>query len=176
MHAVASVGEERIALVHGDAWSLAGWNFSQERLLENPAHVAGAFAEAGVRAFASSHTCLPVLQPIDLRDGRRLIANNGAAGMPNFRGTRFGLITRISVHPRADALYGERLGSICVEALAVRYDHAAWLEWFDARWPAGSPASASYRRRIVEGPAYELQAAMRSAVGPDAAARRAVVA
>ena len=176
MHAVASVGEERIALVHGDAWSLAGWNFSQERLLENPAHVAGAFAEAGVRAFASSHTCLPVLQPIDLGDGRRLIANNGAAGMPNFRGTRFGLITRISVHPRADALYGERLGSICVEALAVRYDHAAWLEWFDARWPAGSPASASYRRRIVEGPAYELQAAMRSAVSPDAAARRAVVA
>jgi hypothetical protein len=176
MHAVAGVGGERIALVHGDAWSLAGWNFSQERLLEDPSQVAAAFAEAGVRAFASSHTCLPVLQPIDLRDGRRLIANNGAAGMPNFRGTRFGLVTRISAHPRGDALYGERLGSICVEALAVRYDHAAWLEWFDARWPEGTPASASYRRRIVDGPSYDVEQAVRSAVRPDAAVRQTAVA
>lgn len=176
MHAVASVGGERIALVHGDAWSLAGWNFSQERLREDPAHVAAAFAEAGVRAFASSHTCLPVFQPIDLRDGRRLIANNGAAGMPNFRGTRFGLITRISGHPRGDALYGEWLGAIYVEALAVRYDHAAWVEWFDARWPEGSPASASYRRRIVDGPSYEVQAAVRCAVSSDAVVRQTVVA
>jgi hypothetical protein len=96
--------------------------------------------------------------------------------MPNFRGTRFGLVTRIAVHSRGDALYGERLGAICVEALAVRYDHAAWLGWFDARWPEGSPASASYRRRIVEGPQYEVQQAVRSAVGPDAALRQTVVA
>jgi len=170
------VGGERIALVHGDAWSLAGWNFSQERMLEDPAPVVAAFAAAGVRVFASSHTCLPVLQPIDLRDGRRVIANNGAAGMPNFRGTRFGLVTRISVHPRGDALYGERLGSLHVEALAVRYDHAAWLEWFDARWPEGTPASASYRRRIVDGPSYEAQQAVRSAVGPGAAAPQTAVA
>ena len=176
MHAVALVGDEQIALVHGDAWSLAGWNFSQERLLEDSARVAAAFAEAGVRAFASSHTCLPVLQPIDLPDGRRLIANNGAAGMPNFRGTRCGLVTRISVQPCGDALYGDWLGAIYVEALVVRYDHAAWLEWFDARWPEGSPASASYRRRIVDGPSYEVQAALRSAVSPEAAVRHTAVA
>jgi hypothetical protein len=176
MHAVAAVGGERIALVHGDAWSLAGWNFSQERLLEDPAPAVAAFAEAGVRVFASSHTCLPVVQPIDLRDGRRLIANNGAAGMPNFRGARFGLVTRISVRPRGDALYGERLGAIHVEALAVRYDHAAWLDWFDARWPEGTPASDSYRRRIVDGPSYELEQAVRSAVRPDAAMRQTAVA
>jgi hypothetical protein len=176
MHAVAAVGGERIALVHGDAWSLAGWSFSQERLREDPARVAAAFAEAGVRAFASSHTCLPVLQPLDLRDGRRLIANNGAAGMPNFRGARFGLITRIAVRPCGDALYGKRLGAIHVEALAVRYDHAAWLGWFDARWPEGTPASDSYRRRIVDGPSYELEQAVRSAVGPDAAMRQTAVA
>ena len=176
MHAVAAVGGERIALVHGDAWSLAGWNFSQERLLEDPALAVAAFAQAGVRVFASSHTCLPVLQPVDLRDGRRLIANNGAAGMPNFRGARFGLVTRISVQPRSDALYGERLGALYVEALAVRYDHAAWLEWFDARWPEGTAASASYRRRIVDGPAYEVEQAVRSAVRPDATARQTAVA
>jgi len=114
--------------------------------------------------------------PIDLPGGRRLIANNGAAGMPNFRGTRFGLITRISVHARADALYGEWLGPIYVEALAVRYDHAEWLARFDARWPEGSPASASYRRRIHAGPAYEPQQAVRSAVRPGAAARQIAVA
>lgn len=176
MHAVAAVGGERIALVHGDAWSLAGWNFSQERLLEDPAPAVAAFAAAGVRVFASSHTCLPVVQPIDLPDGRRLIANNGAAGLPNFRGARFGLVTRISVRPRGDALYGERLGAICVEALAVRYDHAAWLDWFDARWPEGTPASASYRRRIVDGPSYEVEQAVRSAVRPGGAVRRTAVA
>ncbi|HSD54361.1 MAG TPA: hypothetical protein VLC47_09355 [Burkholderiales bacterium] len=176
MHAVATVGGERIAIVHGDAWSLAGWEFSQERLREDPARVGAAFAEAGVRVFASSHTCLPVFQPIGLPGGRRLIANNGAAGMPNFRGTRFGLITRISVRPHADALYGERLGPICVDALAVRYDHAGWVERFDARWPEGSPAAASYRRRILEGPAYEPQDAARSAVRPTAAARQIAVA
>ncbi len=176
MHAVAAVGGERIALVHGDAWSLAGWEFSQERLAADPARAAAAFVDADVRVFASTHTCLPVFQPFDLPEGRRLIANNGAAGMPNFRGTRFGLVTRISVHPRDDALYSEWLGPIYVEALPVRYDHAAWLEWFDARWPAGSPAATSYRRRIVDGPAYEPQAAVRGAVRPLAAARQTAVA
>ena len=55
-----------------------------------------AFARAGVRAFASSHTCLPVLQCFE---GDHAVVNNGAAGMPNFRGTRYGLATRISAAP-----------------------------------------------------------------------------
>ena len=178
MHLLAEVGGERVGIVHGDAESLAGWNFSQEVLgtAGGRAQAERQFERAGVGIFASSHTCLPVLQPIDLRDGRRLIANNGAAGMPNFRGTRFGLVTRISRHPRSDALYGKWLGSIHVDALAVRYDHAAWLEWFDARWPEGTPASASYRRRIVDGPSYEVEQAVRSAVRPDAAVRQTAVA
>src|SRR5204863_9493221 len=28
MHLVAEVGDAKVAIVHGDAWSLAGWNFS----------------------------------------------------------------------------------------------------------------------------------------------------
>ena len=32
MHAVAQVGGARIAIVHGDAWSLAGWRFAHDRL------------------------------------------------------------------------------------------------------------------------------------------------
>ena len=103
MHMVASVGGVRVAIVHGDAWSLAGWGFSQERLREDTSAVAAAFDEADLRVFACSHTCLPVFQALELARGRSLIANNGAAGMPNFRGSRFGLLTRISVHSSAEA-------------------------------------------------------------------------
>ena len=120
MHAVAAVGGVRIAIVHGDAWSLAGWCFSQESSRRMPDEVLErAFDAADVSVFASSHTCLPVTYRLPAG----VIANNGAAGMPNFRGTRFGLVTRISTAERADALYGERLGPIVVETLAVRYDH-----------------------------------------------------
>ncbi len=164
MHAVASVGGVRAAIVHGDAWSLAGWDFSQEHLHRDTAASAAAFDQADVRIFACTHTCLPVLQALDLASGRCVIANNGAAGMPNFRGARFGLVTRISVHPRTDTLYGEWLGPIYVDALPVRYDHDAFLAWFDALWPSGSPAALSYRRRITDGPAYEPQQAVRGTV------------
>jgi hypothetical protein len=116
-----------------------------------------------------------VLQVLVTARGSSVIANNGAAGIPNFRGARFGLITRVSVQPRADALYGEWLGPVFVEALAVRYDQARWLAHFDALWPAGSPAAVSYRRRIAEGPGYELHQALRGAVSPTGATRRTAV-
>jgi hypothetical protein len=175
MHAVASVGGTRVAILHGDAWALSGWGFSQERLAEDVGSAASACAAADVRIFACSHTCLPVLQVLETPGGRCVIANNGAAGMPSFRGTRFGLITRISVHPRSDGLYGEWLGPVHVDALAVRYDHRRWLAHFDALWPAGSPGAASYRRRITDGPGYEPQQAVRGAVSPGAARRPTAV-
>jgi hypothetical protein len=164
MHSVASVGGVRVAIVHGDAWSLSGWGFSQERLHEDTSAAAGVFDEADVRIFACSHTCLPVFQSFDLARGRSLIANNGAAGMPNFRNTRFGLLTRISVHPTAHALYGDELDKVSVDAIPVRYDHERWLEHFDALWPDASPAAVSYRRRITDGPSYEPAQARRVAV------------
>jgi hypothetical protein len=175
MHAVASVGGVRVGIVHGDAAALAGWDFSQERLERDLGPAAAAFDAAGVRVFACSHTCLPVLQVLATARGSAVIANNGAAGMPNFRGTSYGLVTRIAIRPRADALYGEWLGPVFVEALAVRYDQARWLAHFDALWPPGSPAAMSYRRRIAEGPGYEPQQALRGAVSPTRAARRTAV-
>lgn len=67
MFLVAEVGGQRVAIVHGDADSLAGWNFSQETLAtpsgEQGARAAFDAAEASV--FASSHTCLPVLHVFD---------------------------------------------------------------------------------------------------------------
>ncbi len=166
MHAVAAVGGVRIGIVHGDAWSLAGWRFAQEALDE--AALDRAFDAADVRVFASSHTCLPVT----VRASAGVLANNGAAGMPNFRGTRFGLVTRIATVERADALYRERLGPVAVETLAVRYDHDRWLAQFDRLWPAGSPAAVSYRKRITDGPGYDPAQALRRAVRSPAAPRQ----
>jgi hypothetical protein len=90
----------RVGVVHGDAESLAGWRFDIDAL-DDPkeqAWRAEAFAKAEVDIFASTHTCLPAMRRFDL-DGEKLVANNGAAGMPNARGSRFGILTRIGTDP-----------------------------------------------------------------------------
>jgi len=162
MFRVATIAGERVALVHGDADSLAGWGFSQERLAtaDGQAAARDALKRARSRVIASSHTCLPVLQSFGAAG---LIVNNGAAGMPNFGGTRFGVATRISVRPRSGALYAARMGRVHVEAQPVAYDHARWLSRFLELWPPGSDAFESYHGRIVHGPDYELPRAQRAA-------------
>ncbi len=164
MHLVAEVGGIRVAIVHGDAHSLAGWNYAQE-LLADPAHrrrIPGDFEAARARVIASSHTCLPALSEFDTAGGRSVLINNGAAGMPNFAHTRYGVITRISTQPAVhlNALYGVRLDRIHVDALPLRYDHARWLDEFHANWPEGSPAHVSYYRRMTHGPAATLAHAL----------------
>jgi hypothetical protein len=162
MHMRADVGDIRVAIVHGDADSLAGWGFSQEVLATPGGRAAAlrAFSLAGVEVFASSHTCLPVLQSFS--PGHVLI-NNGAAGMPNFSGRLFGLATRIALTASGDALYRTRVGETFVEAVPIRYDNEAWERHFLARWPAGSDAHVSYHRRIVSGPDYCAEHALRLA-------------
>ncbi len=143
------VGNCRVAVVHGDAEALAGWQFDAQNLQApaNAAWLARAFELAEVDVFASSHTCQPALK-VNPTDGRTVI-NNGAAGMPNFSGVCAGLITRIStrpcVHPPA---YGTRVANTFVDALAVPYDHAQWRRSFLAQWPPGSDAHVSYFERI----------------------------
>ncbi len=160
MTALAEVGGERVGIVHGDADSLAGWGFSQEVLATRDGLRAAerAFDAAGVRAFASSHSCLPVLQGLR---GDRALVNNGSAGMANFAQTRYGLATRISVAPSAAALYRLRVGTLFVEAIAIDFDADAWMQRFLAQWPAGSDAHASYFGRIVHGPDYRVDQALR---------------
>ena len=172
MHLVAEIGGLRIGIVHGDAESLAGWQFSQEALRERPERARVLLAGAGIDVFACTHTCLPVMQEFVAPCGMALIVNNGAAGMPNFRDTRFGLATRIASTPSTQALYGARLGATVVEAVPVRYDHEAWMARFDCVWPAGSPASLSYRKRIAYGPAYGIEQALRASA-PNGALSRA---
>jgi len=151
MHAVARVGEARVGIVHGDAVSLAGWGFARDRL-DEPAHhrwVESMLEAGNVDVFASTHTCLPALR----RFTRGVVANNGAAGMPNFPGRRAGLATRIGVEPLARGRAVERIAArgAHVELVEVAYDHDRWLRRFLAAWPEGSPAHASYFTRIAEG-------------------------
>ena len=155
-----SVGGRRVAVLHGDADSLAGWGFSQEALATAPGFAAAmrCFDRSGADVFASSHTCLPVLQAFP---GNRVLVNNGAAGMPNFLGTSFGVATRISVAPSKKPLYGAAAGSLFVEAIALPYDAAAWEACFLAQWPRGSEAHESYYQRIANGPCYDLKSALR---------------
>jgi len=153
MHLVARVGSARIGIVHGDAASLAGWGFAHDRL-DDPAHgrwIESVFREACVDVFASTHTCLPAFRHYRHAHGEGIVANNGAAGMPNFEGDRAGLITRISGRPSLRAVFGIELGGTHVEALPVRFDAERWQRRFLAAWPEGSPAHASYFRRITGG-------------------------
>jgi len=162
MHLVAEVGGLRVGIVHGDAESLAGWQFSQETMRDRPERVGALLAGSGVDVFACTHTCLPVMQEFTTTRGTALVVNNGAAGMPNFRDTHFGLATRIASTASTHALYGTRIGAAVVEAVPVRYDHEAWMARFDRVWPAGSPAALSYRERIASGPGYEVEQAVRT--------------
>ncbi len=165
MHLVAEVGGVRTAIVHGDAESLAGWDFSQEALA-GAAHrrrIATQFSASRTRIIASSHTCLPVALDFDMPQGRCALINNGAAGMPNFKSTHYGVITRIATRRAKHVvpLYGTRFEAIRIEALPLRYDQARWQREFLANWPEGSPAHASYYRRITAGPAYDMAKAVR---------------
>ncbi len=181
MHLLVEVGGERIGVMHGDPESLAGWGFAVENLhpldrdlrwrlgctdvdaTTTEAQVHGYFSEAHVRAFACTHTCLPVMQDFSIDGRTHVVVNNGSAGMPNFRATTAGLITRFSADPRPPAagLYGSFVGNARVDAIPVTYDQAAWLRRFAANWPKGSAAYRSYAKRIVGGPDFALAEAVR---------------
>jgi hypothetical protein len=162
----ADVGGLRVGIVHGDASSLAGWGFAQEHLREASHRdtVRGWFGQAGVDVFACTHTCLPVFQ--SLRSGGALhwVCNNGAAGMPNFKGDSAGLLTRIALHPFAgpQRRFGVTHGGVFIDAIGIEVDAADVQRRFVAQWPRGSDAHQSYFERISCGPAYGLGDAVRS--------------
>ena len=168
MHLVARVAEARIGIVHGDAASLAGWGFSRD-CLDDPARrrwIESAFRDARVDVFASTHTCLPALRRFDFAEGARVVANNGAAGMPNFSSTTFGLVTRIARARHRRRLFGVEIGGAQVEAVPIEFDTARWVQRFLAAWPEGSPAHASYYRRITTGPRFALAQAAPRGITP----------
>lgn len=147
--ALIDVAGHRVAVTHGDERSLAGWQCDRDAL-RNPdrqAELNAWLADQRVSVLATSHTCAPAA--LQLTQGA--VINNGAAGMPNFAGSRYGLLTRIAKTPHPGALYRCSLGGLFVEALPLIYRHEAFLADFDRQWPAGSPAALSYRERITQG-------------------------
>jgi hypothetical protein len=174
MHRTVTVGEQKIGILHGDPESLAGWNFAVEAMPRFndgcSAHdhssrekIVEYFSSAQVSAFAATHTGLPFLQDFRVNGRHCLVINNGAAGMPNFAGSAYGLLTRISSCPTAPAgsLYGLTLEKTRFDALPIRYDAAAWKRRFLANWPQGSPAYRAYFTRITQGPNFTVQQAIR---------------
>lgn len=164
------VGDCRIGVVHGDAESLAGWRFDVNAL-DDPAQDAWRdrmFEAAAVDLFASTHTCLPALRRIRLSCGRSGgIANNGAAGMPNFKGDLSGLCTRIATTPSPHPVLHEvQVAGAWVALLPVRFDTQRWQREFLAQWPPGSAAWESYFNRIANGPDYKPDQARARARAP----------
>lgn len=174
---VLEVGECRIGIVHGDAETLSGWAFAAERLspigrccsgdnadvkLTPLQTIERYFRDSGVHAFACTHTCLAHARDYYVDGSDRLIANNGAAGLPNFANTGFGLITRISTDTRIppDSLYGISMHGVRFDAIPVHFDTMAWRQRFLTNWPPGSPAYEAYYRRIVKGPDFDLRYAV----------------
>jgi hypothetical protein len=164
MQAVASVGGVRIGIVHGDAESLAGWRFSHQALDEaaNRQWLGEICREAQLAGFASSHTCLPTLRRVPTAAGNAFVVNNGAAGMPNFGATNYGLITRIANTPAREGLaqYGMVEAGLFIDALPVHYAVDAFNADFLASWPPGSAAHQSYFQRIWAGPAFTAPQAL----------------
>ena len=167
MHLVANVGGARVGIVHGDAWALAGWRFAHDSLhsVERESALSTVFEQAALDGFASTHTYLPTLKLFDTPLGERFVVNNGAAGMPNFADTRYGVITRLATLPVPRALtsarlYGADVAGVYVDALAVRFDTAAWGNEFERLWPPHSPASLSYLHRILNGPDFSVDRAL----------------
>lgn len=146
------VGDCAVAVVHGDADSLAGWRFDAAAL-DAPNEqdwLRSTFDRAGVDVFASTHTCQAVLRQIALAGGAGCVINNGAAGMPNCGGRYPGLLSRISMHPSPHRkVYGVKHKHVWIDALPIEYDQAAWIRQFLANWPKGTPAWRSYHARIV---------------------------
>lgn len=146
-------GGLKVLILHGDPESLAGWGLAHESFVTgNGQRLADWFEASGADVIASAHTCLPVLWSGAVGGRDRLIVNNGSAGMGNLKSDSCGLITRISqMAPMTDAAAGLVHGGLHVDLLPVNNDVDAWLRLFDQIWPAGSPATVSYRERIRSG-------------------------
>lgn len=152
-----AVNGVNVAVVHGDADSLAGWRFDPEHLhdRDQAAWRVESFQKAGVSVFASSHTCSAAFHLERLPEGKMgLISNNGAAGMPSANNSFDGLITRVATKPfhEPTLVYSAMaIKGVWVEQLRVQIDQAAWQQHFLGQWPEGTAAHLSYFSRISEG-------------------------
>src|SRR5262249_46802328 len=124
MHRVAQVGRLRIGIVHGDAVALAGWRFDAKALDRSSTRrwLAGSQQLAQVDVFASTHTCAAALRDFALPGGDLTVINNGSAGMANFSGSTFGLLSRIATTPSLHVpIYGIVQDDVFIDAIPIRF-------------------------------------------------------
>lgn len=175
----ARIGSHRILILHGDTHSVAGWRFAVENLPPSDSPIrrrlnvkaaptaleelSSAFRTTNTQIIACTHTCLPAYCQLVVDGNECALLNNGAAGMPNFKNSCYGLATRISVEPRApaSALFGFSVGDLRCDAVALTYDHQAWLGRFLSVWPKGSSGYIGYSDRLCQGPEFNLEEARR---------------
>lgn len=153
-----NVAGEKVGITHGDEKLIGGWDCSRDSLQDplRQDELSQFMHACGISVFATTHTCAAV--GIELEHG--LMINNGASGLPNFEGQRFGILTRIATTPAAESVFGARWGGLYVDAVPVRYDHDAFLTWFDDLWEPLSPAAISYRGRIANGDPARISEAL----------------
>ena len=157
-----------VGILHGDAHSLSGWNFSHENLANDssssPPSSSSLSAiqwlnEARCDVFACTHTCLPIMVNFG---GKKAIVNNGSAGIPNFGGKSSGVITRISINIDTvplSSLYSTIISDcIRIDAIAIDYNHEEFLfKKFLVDWPEGSPGYINYYDRLRNGTNLRIQ-------------------
>lgn len=143
------VAGRKVGVSHGDEKLIGGWGCSRESLQDvlRQDELDRFMADNDLDVFTTTHTCAPAALTL----ARGSFINNGAAGLPNFRGQRYGLAVRIARTSHPDALFGCERDGLWVQAVPVRCDHDAYLAWFDDLWDECSPAAVSYRDRIVNG-------------------------
>ena len=146
-------GGLKIAVLHGDPESLAGWGLSRESLLtdEGQAQLHQWLAAMDADAILCSHTCLPLLWQADVAGRLRTVINNGSAGMGNLQADPRGLMIRLSHSPDQAAIESLNHAGVSLSLQPVEFDQASWINNFDQLWPPGSEAAVSYRERIRTG-------------------------
>ena len=172
-----AVSGHKVGISHGDEKLVGGWGCSRESLQDvlRQDELDRFMAKNDLDVFTTTHTCAPAALTL----ARGVFINNGASGLPNFRDQRYGLLVRIARAPHPDALFGCERDGLCIQAVPVRYDHDAFLAWFDGLWDEFSPAAISYRDRIVDGADDELADSLLGGFRPcetawlEAATRRA---
>lgn len=152
--AVVNFQNKKIGITHGDEKSMSGWECSHDNLQkkERQDEISKWLVDNNIDILATTHTCLPVIY----NNGKNIVINNGAAGMANIKDSTYGLITRIAKTPSKDAIVSEKIDDLHVELVKIEFDITNFVNWFDSIWSENSPASISYKNRIVNGTSLEI--------------------
>lgn len=147
--------DKKIAITHGDEKSMSGWGCSNDNLkLESrKQELDNWFKENDIDILATTHTCSPVIYD----NGRNIVINNGAAGMANIQDQTFGLFTRIARSKHEKAIISQEIGELFVELVKVDFDIEKFKLWFGKIWRDDSPASISYKNRIINGTSLTIE-------------------